>query len=137
MNIDHADSACPFCGSAPIMDTLKKQDSTIMAWSVFCERCCGRGAWKESQEEALAAWKARAAPLSAAENQVPRQEVPLRRRPRYELINKNLFYWGGVYYARNPHTQYCYSDAGDGIRRIDKKSFLEAYASCAKAARKI
>ena len=114
---------CPFCGKRwTIMDTIKNAGGVPVRYRSVCAICGGSTRWYETEEEAAEAWDRR----EPERAEKPSAEGSKRRRDGF--INKDLFWYRGAVYARNPQTQYCYRDqGGEGYKRIKKAEYLRAY----------
>jgi Lar family restriction alleviation protein len=112
------ESNCPFCGKDKIViDTFNYISGKPFRFRAQCHGCGAATRWHETKEEAWAAWNMR----------------PAAKVPDTALFNKNLFFFQGNLYARNPQNEFCFK----GSKRIKKTDYLLAYADCAKAAGKV
>jgi hypothetical protein len=123
------EASCPFCGSEdkyidllcanPHPTRVKQQ------YRMKCRDCGAATRWCETEEGARAAWDIRSPKVAVLEIPAP---VP---------FGKDLFFYNGSLYARNPQNGFCFISDKDGYKRIKKADYLLAYAECAKAAGKI
>lgn len=131
---------CPFCGNKRvIIDTLKNARGEAVRYRNSCAVCGASTRWFETEGAAAEAWDRRSAPAAEAPEtpviEAPAKAVKERKKRREEsFINKDLFLYRGAVYARNPHTQWCYRDQGEGYKRIKKAEYLLVYAELAKRA---
>ncbi|MDR0759923.1 MAG: hypothetical protein LBF74_07415 [Treponema sp.] len=115
--------ACPFCDSPQaVLDTLKYRSGKPFCYRGKCLGCGAVTRWCETEEKAWAAWNTRP------------QGQCLPEAAQTAFICKDLFFFKGAMYARNPETEFCYTGGKDGYRRMRKADYLVAYAECAKAA---
>jgi Lar family restriction alleviation protein len=120
---------CPFCGSSGAgIDTFYNGTGNPVMFRAQCPECLAATGWHDSGEEAAEKWNTR-----ARGGGKPGEEG---KPPGDRVINKDLFYFGGRFYARNPHTGYCSVKTGDGCKRVKKGLWLAAYEECAGASGK-
>lgn len=124
---------CPFCGKRwTIMDTIKNAAGEAVRYRNACAICGASTRWYETEDEAAEAWDRRAAPAGDGAEKAAAEGS---KRSRDAFINKDLFWYRGAVYARNPQTQYCYRDqGGEGYKRIKKAEYLRAYGELGKKA---
>jgi Lar family restriction alleviation protein len=109
---------CPFCGSKEvIIDTFNYASGKPHQYRALCQDCGTTSRWCDTEEEAWTAW-----------NRRPTQALP----PVF--FGKDLFFFKGAVYARNPQNGFCFISNKEGYKRIKKPDYLLAYADCAKAA---
>jgi Lar family restriction alleviation protein len=116
-------SPCPFCGGgAAGIDTFNNAGGKPVKFRARCPECMAATGWHGNGEEAAEKWNTRA-----------REEG---KPPEGRVINRDLFFSRGGFYARNPVTGYCYADTGDGWKRVKRGLWLAAYEECAGASGK-
>jgi Lar family restriction alleviation protein len=118
---------CPFCGvNRVVIDTLnhhKALGTGPFRFRVQCQDCGAATRWCDTEEQAWEAWNTR--------------RPPGKKKSANFFICKDLFFFKGATYARNPQTEFCYIGDEGGYKRIKKADYLKAYAECAKAAGKV
>jgi Lar family restriction alleviation protein len=113
---------CPFCGYGDIYSDLlcanPHPTSVKQQYRMKCRDCGAATRWCATEEDARAAWNRRSAKVPSVPAPVP--------------FGKDLFFYKGALYARNPQNGFCFISDKNGYKRIKKADYLLAYAECQK-----